>query len=56
MDGLCKSRRGEACGEGGIYGIQRRALAAKLAKPPKKPLSKMARKSPVVSDRFGSIN
>ena len=50
------NRMREACGErcdtGGMD-LQRRALAAK---PPQKSLSKMARKSPVDSDRFGSMN
>ena len=46
---------GEKCDTGGDWGmdLQRRALAAK---PPQKSLSKMARKSPVDSDRFGSMN
>ena len=37
-------------------GLQRRALAAKLAKPHKKREAKWPEKVPVVLDRFGSID
>ena len=62
VDGLCKSRKREACGECGIYmrrlgyGTIEEGTGSQVGQATQETLSKMARKCPVLLDRFGSID